>query len=199
MEIAVFVRSCGLVPQHKPYKKTQPNNHYNWKQFYRYVHSNSKSSYMIQGEREEGRARSRLCAPAQGGSCTQKTHSACIGWKRLPPLSSPKQVGISHSCPSPLRLPLSEGAKAAFGEHRKCPWLLHWAPGKEKTTKTGEGWGSAYFSLADWSATGWQRLNQEQNSDFFFPPTEVFTPEWCFSLCMVPVVYQLLEGKVHPE
>lgn len=146
MGIAMFVRRCGLVPQHKPYKKkkdNQPNTHYNWEQLYRYVHSNSRSSYMIQEEREKERARSRFCAPAQGGSCTQRTHSACAGCKRLSPLSSPKQVGISHSCPSPLRLPLSGGAKAAFGEHHKCPWLLHWAPEKEKTRKTAEGWVSA--------------------------------------------------------
>lgn len=77
MEIAVFVRRCGLVPQHKPCQKNQHNNHYYWKQLYRSVHSNSKSSYMIQEEREEGR--SSLCAPTQGGSCAQKTHSACVG------------------------------------------------------------------------------------------------------------------------
>lgn len=45
MEIAVFVRRFFFP------KKNQHNNHYGWKQLYRSVHSNSKSSYMIQ-ERE---------------------------------------------------------------------------------------------------------------------------------------------------
>lgn len=79
---------------------------------------------MVQEEREKERARSIFCAPTQGDSCTRK-YTVLVLDERLSPLSSPKQVGISHSCPSLLRLPLSGGAKAAFGEHHKCPWLLH--------------------------------------------------------------------------
>lgn len=113
MEIAVIVRRCGLVPKHKPdqKKKNEPNTPYNWKQLYRYVHSKSRSSYIIQEQREKEKARSRFCAPTQGGSCTEKTHSACVGWKRLSPLSSPKQVGISHFA-HPLRgSPLARGQR----------------------------------------------------------------------------------------